>query len=184
MHFVMMNSVMLQAAQNVILKCAIFFTFFGRCKFGDYCRYSHLKARNSYENEIMSLKSKLDQLETDFTVLKLQNEHIIQNVNNLIQETVVKTTETIFEKLNYHQNKKEELVESQFKALEDQVAKLAKSSSSAITSTPRPIPFETKSATLTPNVQGPLNFCNVTAKSSKTKGSHLNHAKSHHKPTT
>ena len=61
-------------------KVCNFFTFFGRCKFGDYRRYSHLKARNSYENEIMSLKSKLDQLETNFTVLKLQNEQFKMSI--------------------------------------------------------------------------------------------------------
>ena len=162
-------------------KVCRYFTFFDRCKFGDYCRYRHLKSRNSYENELLSLKNKLDQMETNFTVLKLQNEQIISNVSNLIQETVVKTTETIFEKLNYHQNKKEELVELQFKALEDQVSKLSRSSSSAAKLTPRPTPT---SATLTPNGQGPLSSWNVSANSLKTKGTRLNHVQSLQKPTT
>ena len=63
-------------AQNVIQETAIFFSKYRRCKFGDYCAYSH------HPSTHFKVKANSDDIE----VLKTKIDSILKKVEVLLQE--------------------------------------------------------------------------------------------------
>ena len=140
----------------------LYFTQYGRCKFGLYCSYSHvIKAddqgyASQFKQEISNLterisamerhidekESRMKLLETEVEIIKEENAKLKVEIENRdkvfkthIERAIEKTTEMMVNKLKSMQKEKESKTDMQLKTLEDQLSLILNATKKS--STPR-----------------------------------------------
>ena len=174
-------------------KCK-FYQEYRRCKFGDYCSYSHEVKELFPLNNMDDIKERLEALEKDVKVkeaeIKALKEEIVKTqketnewksefkvtIENITKAVLEQVTESLVNVVNKKQDEIEERNSAQLDSLHEQLTLL---SSLLLPSSAADIP---KSANQCP--QPPQNQCDVCGKTFGSIRALGNHVKHDHKPKT